>query len=396
MAFTSRYLEPVSHSNSRTEFVLFNSGEKMIFPNMRLLKMGCSAKKADGTAENNAQFIYNGGIQNVIRNITLYSDGIVLDQLRNADRWLAFKNLNESAAGLQALTAYLNGSNMAMDHDDYFVNLDVVNTNSNDVVGRMELGRVLPILQQIEGLPGVRDLRLVIEYNTLIADVYAAEATLPSSFTVNRPLLVYEELEGSNAKREMMKRLQAKPVVWRAIENERLYLSAIADAEKVVVDRRLKGFDGKRINRAVMMVDNITSSNPLLGHKRSTAMPDEKINMTVNGKQLLQFSGVDTVNRKLATLDSWGQYNVINGTQFVDISGGTDTGYASELVQKLNGQLSYCNFNINQAISDLQIKYERTGNALLADSLEALHLYIFAEIPKFLRFDKNLQVGYTQ
>ena len=393
MALITHYIDPVFHSSTRTEFHI-QSDKRALLPTLRLVGLSVSAKTGAGAADPDARFIYNGGVNNIVKRITLYSDSQVLCDLREASRWLGFKNLNQSNEAQQEIASFTNGSNIGLKEYSNLLDLNVGNTDTANVNGKLELVNVLNFLAQSTLLPAVKNMRLVVEYNTVLSEVFKVGSE-PHNFSVNRPALIYDEYVGKDKESLLSKAKQG--VLFRGIEVERIDVVA-APANNTVqpTDTRLRAWDGKQLLRLVMMTDPRGTANALLQHNRSFPMYQEKINFTVNGRKLMQFDAVNSDNRKLATMDSWGVFNVINGCQYPKLR--ESSHYDPATVGKLVGNLSYANFDIYDNINELQFNYSRRRlDAVAAETGQALYIYFFGEVSRYCKYgaDGKLVMGYV-
>lgn len=133
----SHQLDPFSHTQHRTEFRL-NNKNSLIFSQLRLADISSTTTPAD------ADYLYNGGLANLISSISLYSGGQQLDTIRNFSKFNGFKNLITSQNKAYGLKPYLIGSVIGIDTHNPQIEID---NFSNINIGKMNVP--LPLLEEI-------------------------------------------------------------------------------------------------------------------------------------------------------------------------------------------------------------------------------------------------------
>jgi len=89
-------IDPHSRTQYRTEFRL-NNTNTIILSNLRFADVGSVPDDAT------AQYIYNGGVMNLIKSVTLYAGNQQIDKIDLFHKWNGFKNLIGSQDDLKGI-----------------------------------------------------------------------------------------------------------------------------------------------------------------------------------------------------------------------------------------------------------------------------------------------------
>lgn len=375
-------IDTVYHSSKRSEFKLRG---KVILSDLRLCDIASTSDVAT------SQYLFNGGCLNLIKQVTLTSNGQTVDVVRQCNKWIGFKNLNRSTESMTDLAKYLNGSKLDINTtDDSFLQLEDGRT-SNSINGSLNLNRIMPYLSAT-GTLCFDDLRLVIEWHTNISDVFIS-TTPPASFTVNPPTLIYDEYLGKDVD-DRVKQWRKTPVFFNGVENDRIHLGTVATDTLQRYDGRIRAFDDKFLRNVVIMTDNSTPSG-IFGHTRSTNMHLEKWNLRVNGSSLLPIDGINNPNTKIATLDDWGKFFCIQSGQYPTIR----SSVGNQDINSMTGQFSYLSLKVNDVVNQLDLVFQRGGGpaALPGFFRDAVDIYVFGLVARFVQWkDGRLFTGYAK
>lgn len=173
------------------------------------------------------------------------------------------------------------------------------------------------------------------------------------STTVNKPTLLIDEILGDS-------KLKNSLITYVNLERERVYIPVMAGTTQQV-EQRLRAFDGKQVNR--LLVINEVENYPNYGVKNfaSKALHNERLNYMVNGKKYLNFSGITTNAMKTAMLnDTYGSVNTPQGSAaFMNIFNG-DGIYGSDGVNRgIVGTMAYGALPLRQKVEEIVIQYNR-------------------------------------
>lgn len=352
-------VDPTFHSNKRTEFKLYNKG-RVFQPDLRLVDFGVSA------ATNNqgpTAFSLSGGILSIIKHISLYFDDILVDQVKDASQYLSIQNLAQpSYTVFRDSNNKLVRSNLILNReevDDATLELDEPSTA---LIGRLRLADVFPLLTIMNSvdakgnlmspLVDINEIRVSIEYETTISKIFSAP--LPTGFTVSQPAIIYTEIFGSSA-------TMAPNLRFDAVEGERFILSATNNKQSV----RLRAFDQKILTSLLFqnLPNNQTDDNLCLQY--SSSLPNEKVNLMVNGQSFLAFQGADNECKKLLwTTDSFalGYHFSPLGCAMTNVTDEQFTQYGNELLS-LQSKLSYLGISVGRAIDRLfyEVSFDGQG-----------------------------------
>ena len=134
----------------------------------------------------------------------------------------------------------------------------------------------------------------------------------------------------------------------------------------------LNGFDNKTLNRLLMMQEDLSVTSDNYGSLGSAFQQNQKVQVVVNGKNLLPRSGITKPMQSLAhhadvagpTLNYLSASDGINP----DLSDVLDSSGNS----KRSGQLAYTMVRVDEPIVELQVNYERTGEFVTGASDQKL------------------------
>lgn len=427
----TRYYDPVSSDQTHVEFRLDN--DTGYYPNLRILHLGLLRAAREN---------YNdmAGVYGKIRNISLRSNGQVIDELRRANSYLAFLNsLKDNNHQRDQLSSEVK-NNMALVVDSQLKNLVGRKANPTKAAADAILGRQValgylplnlcfPVLNSMSHLDTslFRNLTVRIEFDSR------------PSFQVNSGHNVDAEVHPREVlcadqimDKEVISKLSSsfKGVVWNAVEHDSFIVDsqagvadAGADTIEVVqnVQKKLIGYNDKYISRILMMKNQPSASNNNgnasigYGEYASKAQFKEAVNFMLNGRNLFTGKGLDNDAQKLMLLaDTYGagviapfdnllccgledQNTATIGARSIlaedlrtegkrPLEANPD-GTANSQNQK-TGQYSYIGCAIEDRVRDLQVDYERTclkdAQAQKAVSGQ-LNMNFYAEVRKQLQ-----------
>jgi len=400
-------LDPINHTNKRSEF-LFPQGDHIFFPNLRLLNVGCVLSDASADA------VYNGltGSLSCIKSIFLYDGRTVIDSVidfQNIVSKLFYGSPNMKSSQVNKVLlhhalgfVYARESNTeAFIREDFrFANKEVSDNIDTTALGHIDLSLILPILSTKIPLDTTlfKNLRLVIEYDTKIAVVEEDGLNTTTIASISQPLLVVDELVNMEGVKQTRKDFQG--VQWNSYENEKVNIPTFpANITTQQLSFKLSGLASNKLLGRIFLQKSstayTTTANYLFLSNGSIAMWNEKVNVLVNGTQLLPYDGITRPNEKLALLDmTFGRFNSIPTCN----SGFLWQGRTKiESLQNYGGTLDYIGLNIGRKCNELVINYSRDYFAQ-SDNIYALPLVlnVVAEVSKSLILvGSGYQIVYT-
>lgn len=434
-------LEPRQFNQQRCEFRL-DSGGTMYFTNLRLINLGC------GSSAGNDVYNHASGAYSVIKQLVLLDGSQELERCDETNRYLAWYNaLNKNEDNFyvnQKLAKHKLGYRMNDIEEKVDANFAIANTMFRHEVGNeasainqsigsgwLDLRNCLPLLKALGALDTalMPNLRLQIEWES------DARVCLKNDTTRNirifEPLLVCDEIVDESMKAGL--RAQMKDTAWKTYEHDLVIVPEGArsadrtdnDGIKQTSAITINGFDNKYIHRLVAMkaysdpatsVGNGDSSVPIQANESmgngvfvSRAQHREKVQFKVNGSNLLVGEGLTSPAMKADLHDEcWGSLNIVPCGIFQSVGldnprdatnntisrGANVVGQAGEdaFVQSsmLVGASDYIGVRIEERISDLQFRYERS--CLFDDMVNKvesaeLAVHFYAEVPKQLTMD---------
>lgn len=389
-------IDPIFNlSKTRSEFRL--PADSLFFTNLRLLNIGVVVNQADNTVRYN----YLTGSGSSIKNIYLYDGTTVLDQVLDFQNIQAFKmynKTNENNSDLKkvilntGLGFALSRAGLSPATVSEFA-AELANVPSNDpsttVKGFLSIKDIFPLLQQLDYLHSglFKSLRLVIEYGTNIS--VNAGATVKDTV---QPLLCVDQVLNESVAQKWLS--DFKSVSWNAIEVEKVLLPQGIAGQKQEVSFRLNGFEQKLLGRLLIKKSGLATTSELYGTNGSEAMIDERIQIRVNGSNVLPEGGVDRPNYRLGLL-------VDNFASCNSIPCSNDTGcfrvddFVEDSADRV-GHLDYTGLTLSKKITDMQIEYSRmcrTGGT--AQYSQPLLIHVIGEVAKVLVKTANgYQIAY--
>lgn len=409
----THYIDPINHQpNVRSEFRL--DPGKVYLTNLRIANLGGTDSSGNNSGVNDYSGVYG-----LIKNITLMNGGDTLSQFRDLNEYVVWNNLQHKNADNMNLTSELSGAQVGF-HE---LNLQITGGGADNVQrvvyrpadnnktyqnfkGWLGLSSCLPMLKNITYLPTnlFTDLKVVIEYNTNPKDTAKDKRFVLDNSSV-KPVLIADEIVNPERKSQMMQSFPS--FVWNEIESDRMIVEAktMAGANAVnqqFVEKRLNGFNDKTVGRMLMVNkspnDNVDlSGNAVIGGgtSGSLSMPNQKVNLRVNGIPMFSFDGVDNDGERLAyTADAYGDYNIGLGENIT----GLGNNISVDFDVNRRGRKDYFGVNLaGQKIRDLQITYQRQNATDTEDRYNSeLTLFCFGEVQKELKVQgNNYVVGYV-
>lgn len=432
----TRYLFPHSFNSHAAEFKLDN--HTAYYSNLRIARLG--ELRADA-----GQYNPMAGSYGILKNVSLTSNGKVIDSLREAHRYLAFTNLmndNVHQACVLDREAKTN-LGLVIDSSNSVVRAatgpsNVTTTNAtavderNKFLGYLPLHRCFPVLANIAALDTdmFPNLTVRIEFETNPLFAYVSTTTTASQGQVE-PVLICDEIRDPALRMQLQKSFQ--PVVWSSIEHDLVQIdskiteaNALGDTDSVKqeVNQKMLGFNDKYVSRIVFakaeadLARNAVAGKAIgFGPYASYAGFNEVFNVRLNGSNLLPGRGIQNRNAALMLLsDTYGSFGMCpmdnqlsvgsesqaaNNTRQAGLRDETSAASATAQDRQSEkvGQLSYYGMSLEDKVQDLQISFERTILKSTVDDKKQLScgiaLHAFAEVRKSLTMENGqMMVSY--
>jgi hypothetical protein len=391
--------DPRYHDNTRTEFRL---DEFMYFNNWRLANVGAVG------ATNNLYYNRVGGMASLIQNMYLYDGSQVVDQLREAHKWLTFDTVNKPNSVQESQMKYvqMNGLGFVVNSSNSpentiitgsapFANphtLPPQNQDRKDLAkdteaatakGWLDLRRCFGLLRSYQFVPGqmFKNLRLVIEWRNS-SDVFSdpiATGVTPSIASILRPQLFVDQLMNNDTIDNLMVDFR-KGLTFYSIENDKVLVPSAPQNAVQNITLDIRGFTNKFVRRCLVL--NEPTIKAVFSNVKdcSIAQIDERFRISVNGSDLFQ-QDVDTANHKIGMCtDTFGSLNGGHFSQYVNGHGPSratlyneDFTLPANIADNIrslnrdariinNGLLSYFGFYMNRVGNNIQIIYSRKGD----------------------------------
>ena len=368
-------------SNSRVEWQM--PAGSLYLSSLRIHNLG--AHLSAGAAVN---WNKKGGIFAYIRNITLYDGSVVLDQLRNVDQYMSFKNYNKANRNNVSLgkikKGHSQGFTMGSDANgqvrEAWATKKVTASESTTPRYCLDLREVLPMLANSQFLPGqlFHNLRLVIEFKRDNISTLHDNTNIGSLVTLTDTLLVVDEIVNEDVVVQALS--QYKGVAFSAIEQDAFIIQAdglvtgSGTSNTATTSTILHGFQDKFVNRLLMYVspttilsavDHASGTGTLVssGGLRAARLNKEVIQLRLNGANMFGGVGLNSSAEKLSMLhDTWGMCDHPTGSELLGVfSTRSATGIAGAVYRAdLVNSNSYFGCFIRNRVASLQVDITQT------------------------------------
>lgn len=365
-------LDPVFHNNNRTEFQF--SPNMVMLSNLRLIDISVTATPAVAIPSDT-------GVLGLIKNIFLYDGGVLIDQMYNLPDYIRFLNANKSNDKNASTSCWLNGSTFGFSVTKG-VQIDATTGLISSIKGQSQydtayqttykgwfgLTQVMDFLVKANYLSTnvFRNLRVVIEWNLL---------NIAGFDSLVRPALVLDQIIDEKAVAQIEKALMKTTIVYKPIERDGGNVAIIgANNTKQDTSIQLKAFDGKTLIKLLVLKKVNDNSVPF---------NLESLNLTVNGRQLVPYNGIDAANKKAMYLnESWGTVNLLPGDNDIRYVRASEIARAGSIAT-LN---DYFGVNVGEPISELSVRYSRTSTTV-ANTKTAFNLLCYGEVMKAIQIN---------
>jgi hypothetical protein len=407
-AIETQIVDPqFNQSKYRSEWRITEDG---LYTNaLRVLNLGVLATSGSASAKRSYNLITGAG--GVVKNIYLYDDKTVLDQVLNYRDYGAFKNLQVSNSDSMDVKKNLKKTGLGFVYNteapftptgsvittlirEY--NPDVgghipTDSENSTPVGFLDLRDVFPLLKSLEFLSTsvFPKLRVVIEYDVNNVLEYSSSNTdKPTATTV--PILVVDKVVDDAFVSKWVAGF--KGVSWNCIENEIVNLAALASAPSGGIQQqkyRLNGFNNKTLINLLMQKKATNTGANLSAsylNNSSVSMINETMQIYVNGSALLPDSGVLSANHRLGLLvDTFGNMTMHPGANIPCFPQANTS--IKDFANRV-GELDYFGCTVGKKINQLEINFSRVfnNNAIYKQALE---LQFFGTVTKSLIVGKG-------
>lgn len=390
-------IDPVSSSNSRTELRL-DSGN-IYGSNFRITDFGSILSSG------HQRYVGLGGITSLIKNIYLMDGNQVLDQLQNTHEFLAIKHLkrsNEDNASLMRMaekTAL--GFELREDgtlQENLQINTvvpipqgyrgEVTDDPDDTALGWLSLKECFGFLEASSYVDTdlFPNLRVIIEWRSDIANCVMGDQSGVTG-DIQHPVLIVDELMDQQKIAEMRAN-KGSEILYMGWELERFFVNQVATDTKQNLNVNSRAYDNKfldqiyYINYQPDMLNN--NGQNIVKGEHSKAYRLEKLQLSVNGKNLLPFDGVNSPARKLAYMVDLGDtnQNLFTNEYSRDTNGDAQTTGIDTDSANYRQNVSYGQLVVAQRINNLQVQYERYG--MYGGESPAFELHIFGRVARKL------------
>lgn len=388
----TQVLDPVFSNNQRCVFKL---------PHMIVVKKSvCLGELSYGPA--NRPFTMIGGVQNLIKNISLRVGGTQIDYNTKCAVTNVLSGLRVSASrsnnvdhSTKKTSLDFKTSLMTNAEDSRkFVVASNFGNQTNTASGTVYLYDVLRFFLAQHNLGGVsteyipfnlfknQDIELMIEWESNPQILTNQTGTISS---VNPPVLIMDCIEKSSPLYEAMSNLN-QPVLlqYDRWEQESIIYSAAGDDTATVINtrERLNQANGKMVKR-LCVLNQSSEYVPDLGLiSKSSALPNEKIQIICNGRQLFDFRVEGSSEKVSQYVNVWGDYLAPPGSRYFltdelqYITNKTSNVALGGQVSPIVGNASLFGCKLNKRIEYLELDHShsgQTGKAVLGGVMNIVY-----------------------
>lgn len=412
----SQTLDPASDiTNQKCTFRF--ADDTAYYPNLRLANLGSFGSV-------NHEYNNIAGCYGAIRHIRLVSNGVELDAMRFANRYLAWRNLLNSNRDNCSVNRKLAKHQLGFQvqptgHEVSAGRSGQENTTGTArdeaKLGHLDLRLCLPLLENMPVIDTavMKNLVLEIEWETDVKRLITRDNVAQ---TIQTPLLIAEEITSPQLRQSLTKGFTGS--VWNKVEHDVINIAEITtgiggagDTNEVNTVQELNAFDDKFVSRIVMMKTFSDKSKYVdtnivqgFGDFGSLVPHKEKINLKKNGASLFPQPLEHPATKAMITFDAWGKVNLPpyamlesvgadrDGSAQLNLSGCVPPKDANNKARGLVGAGGFFGCSINSKIGKLSIDYTRTGlnNATAsAPDHDALDIHVFGECRKALQINSN-------
>lgn len=407
-------LDPTVFNSSRAEFRLDNN---LYITNLVLANVGVSCAGVDGKQTG---LYYNSvnGVLACIRKLSLFSGSTLIDEIQELQAYGSIQHLKTSNQGSEDLNRFdlLNGCNASISgadgnlttmptNKDYTASYDiqadvgqvlrhndqiqVTKDSDRGSTGLLVVANYLQFLQSVQVLPGIENLRLVIEWNNDINDWYV-DGAAPANpgnpvVVVMRPQLVFTEILN-------MKVQDTVKLPFTSNFVERFQVPAVAEGSSKFQSFRSGAFRQRYVQNLTLFNQANANDGWFLKPSRSVAQIGEVIQLIWNGRKYLPDQGCNTPAMKLRYFnDTMGSLNVPLASAMAGLVDVVDSKYNlfDYKAAKLTHNFSVGAFAINDTCDRLDIEITRVGGAN-TDQKDPYTLIVFGQVSRLLTIYKGV------
>jgi hypothetical protein len=388
---------------------------------MKLTDLGYYSSQIDGR-ETGVYYDSFRGVCVTIKSLTLYSGSTTLDSITKLQLYAALQNVRTTNQGSEDLNRFdlLNGISthvqtgsslnpaggsfltmqpLHKDYNDFYATpnhlarhnnqLQVTDVQENGASGTIVLSKYLEMLRSIPVLPMIPDLRLVIDWNKDIGNLYqdtAVQDIEGLSVAVIRPQLIVEEIIGIPAQKGLLQ------IPYLTTMVEEFNVPAVANGASATSSFRSGAYRQRFVKDIVYMNENtsVEDRDWVLHNTRVMAQHKESLQLVVNGKKYLPDQGINNEAMRMQYFnDTLGSLNMPLLAYLPTAGDEASFNIADEKLYFLQGQFSPTAVALNSVIDRLDIEVTRTGNNSNTGMIDAYKLVSFGRINRLLELNNG-------
>jgi hypothetical protein len=374
----SNQVDPVFFNNNRCVFRL---------PHMVVLKRSVALGEL-GFVSAPKQYTMIGGVSNIIRSISLNVGGTQLDFNNRVAITNTLSNLRTTGSrannvdsvtkktGLDFKSSVLTN---ATDKGEFLVSSNFSN-QANSGSGTVYLHEVLRFFLAKHNVQDVseeflplnmfknQNIELTIEWENN-PQIISTQTAAINTFT--QPVLLFDAIELSSPVYEALNSIK-QPILLKydTWQTESLIYGAGGNlsANVVSTQERLNQCNGKMLKRVALLNQGSDVVNDLGLVTKSTALPNEKIQLIVNGRSLFDYRLEDSAEKVSNFVNVWGDYvSGLGGRQFNFDAGNyltnkTSNNQGAGQASAIVGNASLMGAMVNKRVEYMDVDISHTGS----------------------------------
>lgn len=429
-------LDPTVFNTSRCEWRI---PDGYLSSALKVVDVGCYSPQSNGRTTG---LFYPSilGCVGAIRRIALFSDSTLIDEVQELAAYASVQHLRTTNQGSEDLSRFelLNGISLSSaakadvalvsgalttepNHKDYvqcynydtpgasaslvrqFHNnqVQITGLDANGASGVLVLSNYLEFLRSVPVLPSIPNLRLVIEWDTAVANFYN-DQTAPAPpaspvFYPIRPQIMIDEILGVAPPQGLVK------LPYNSMIVERFVVPSTSAGAVQQISFRSGAFRNRFLKDLVLfnkVQANETGSGKtwMLAKQRSVAQELEKIQLVVNSRKWLADNGIMNEAQKIQMFnDTFSGLNLPLAAAMSSTVDSTGTKYRM-LEPKATGlthNFSVTGISVGEVIDRLDLEYQRTGSTAQTLQTEQFELLAFGRVARLLELQNGqLRLSY--
>lgn len=372
VSLVTRQFECKYHNETVNSIIELDPG--LVYVNMRLINLSYNG--------GNDYYCPSLGVLGLIKRVQLMDGNIEIDALDNVPEMAKLSNLTIENRKQNYLRQYLHktGVGYSLEKDVGYMRAVPNGKKNTASKGYVDLKFLLDFLAQ-NPIFSFKNPRLVIEWNTDFNVTTSYPRT--GGLTIPAPSLLVDQLMNQPA---------PKQYIYKSWIRDRVTIPQTPDANVQRSKTRLNAFNKRLCGKGIIQMKNQNISN-VDGATTSLAQPNEKYQIFLDNRPLLEGEGETLISKQHRTNEFWGDMNILYSQYQTplshensnDANNSCDPFFDAGYMQEARSNSSYGTIDLSQErFNNLEIEYERQGAGL-----PQCTLILTCEVWKNCQYDNN-------